>query len=127
MFGRKEVSNSIIHAIEYILKAVKDRMPAYSISRYQYVDMVGYIFTYEHYIHSPHLDINFSNLYSFIIHVPLCIEGGWIYVWERGDGFSVNREMVHIPFGSILVLRSNIWHGGLSEGNGNLQFHANGT
>ena len=88
------------------------------------MDMVGYVVMYEDYIQSPHLDINSSNLYSFIIHVPLCIEGSWIYVWERGDGFSVNRDMVHIPFGSMLVLRSDVWHGGIVGGKGNLRFHA---
>ena len=88
------------------------------------MDMVGYVVTYKDYIQSPHLDINSSNLYSFMIHVPLCIEGGWIYVWERGDGFNVNREMVHIPFGSMLVLRSDVWHGGIVGGKGNLRFHA---
>ena len=32
--------------------------------------------------------------------------------------------MVHIPFGSMLVLRSDVWHGGIVGGKGNLRFHA---
>ena len=122
MFGGKESSNSIIHTIEYILQAVKDKMPGYSITMYQ--EMVGYIVTYEDYIQTPHLDISSSSVYSYIIHVPLCINGAWIYVWERGDGITINREMIHIPFGSMLVLRSDVWHGGIVGGKGNLRFHA---
>ena len=34
MFGGEESSNSIIHTIEYILQAVKDKMPGYSITMY---------------------------------------------------------------------------------------------
>ena len=31
--------------------------------------------------------------------------------------------MVHIPFGSLLVLRNDVWHGGVVGGKGNLRFH----
>ena len=32
--------------------------------------------------------------------------------------------MIHIPFGSMLVVRSDVWHGGILGGKGNMRFHA---
>ena len=37
---------------------------------------------------------------------------------------NVEHEMIHIPFGSMLVLRSDVWQGVLVGGKGNLRFHA---
>ena len=124
MLGGKDSSNSILFTIEYILKVVKNRIPFHADCRSQYLDLVGFIVTYEDYVQTPHLDINSHKLFSFIIHVPLCITGAWIYLWERDGSVNVKREMIHIPFGSMLVLRSDVWHGGIVGGKGNLRFHA---
>ena len=35
--------------------------------------------------------------------------------------------MIHIPFGSMLVARSDVWHGGILGGKGNIRFHATMT
>ena len=99
-------------------------MPFHSTCRYQYVDLVGFAVTYEDYVQNPHLDISTFKLFSFIIHVPLCITGAWIYFWERDGSVNVKREMIHIPFGSMLVLGSNVWHGCIVGGKDNLRFHA---
>ena len=37
---------------------------------------------------------------------------------------NVKHEMIHILFGSMLVLRSNVCHGGIVVGKCNLRFHA---
>ena len=108
MIGGKDSSNSIIFTIEYIFKAVKDRMPFHSTCKYQYVDLVVFFVTYEDCVQTPHLDISSFKLYSFIIHVPLCINGAWIYLWEIGDCVNVKHEMIHIPFGSMFLLRSDL-------------------
>ena len=79
---------------------------------------------YKDYVQTSHLDINHFVCYSYIIHQPLCVYDPWIDVWERGDISNGNKEMVHIPFGSLLVLRSDVWHGGVVGGKGNLTFHA---
>ena len=35
----------------------------------------------------------------------------------------MNRELVKIPFGSCLILRDDVWHGGIVGGVGNIRFH----
>ena len=32
--------------------------------------------------------------------------------------------MIHIPFGSMIVVRSDVWHGGILGVKGNMRFHA---
>ena len=116
MIDGKDQSNSIIFIIDYILKAVKDRISEHATCRYQYVNLVGFGVTYEDYFQTPHLDILSFKLYSFIIHVPLYINGGLICSCETGHCVNVNGEMIHIPFCSVLVLRIDVLHGGTVGG-----------
>ena len=124
MLGGKEPANSTLMVIEFILKEVRSVIPEMETSGNQYVEKIAILMTYKDYVQTPHLEINHFICYSYIIHVPLCVSGSWMYVWERGDGWNGNKEMVHIPFGSLLVLRNDIWHGGVVGGKGNLTFHA---
>ena len=71
----------------------------------------------------PHLDIDRSGgMASWIFHSPLCHEGSWIYIWADGKG-GKEKKLVKIPFGSVLVLRDDVWHGGVIGGRGNVHFH----
>ena len=115
LFGGNQTSNATLMTIDFILNAVKERIHGYETNRMLYVDKVGFVLTYKDYVQSPHLDI-IGRLHSYIIHIPLCKNGGWIYLWERGDGATLNRQMIHIPFGSMLVLRNDVWHGGIVGG-----------
>ena len=35
----------------------------------------------------------------------------------------MNHELVKIPFGRCLILRDDVWHGGIVGGVGNIRFH----
>ena len=52
---------------------------------------------------------------SWIYHAPLCHSGSYIYVWKSGNG-DMERKLIKIPFGSCLILRDNVWHGGIIGG-----------
>ena len=86
MFGGKHASNPILITIDFILNAARERIKAFENDRNHYVEKVGIVLSYKDYIQTPHLDIDSSSLkHSYIIHVPLCENGAWIYLWERGD------------------------------------------
>ena len=97
MIGVKEASNPSIITIDAILSAVKMRIPVFRHSRYS--EKVGVVMSKSDYVQIPHLDIVSSNNHSWIIYVPLCEHGAWIYVWDNGDASNTTREMIHIPFG----------------------------
>ena len=47
----------------------------------------------------------------------------WLYVYgELNDG---KYELLHIPFGTLLVSRNDVWHEGFCGHVGNLHLHAN--
>ena len=127
MLGGELGSNSVLHTIETILSSVKTKIPDFTTNRNLYTEKVGVVMTYKDYVQSPHQDIVYhdeNGHHSYIIHVPLCECGAWIYLWQSGSGRNLNRDMIHIPFGSILVLRDDVWHGGIVGGKGNIRFHA---
>ena len=126
MLGGEHGSNSTLATIETILASVRTLIPGYSTNRNLYTEKVGVVLTYQDYIQSPHQDIEYeeNGPHSYIIHVPLCECGAWIYLWQLGGGLNLNCNMIHIPFGSILVLRDDVWHGGIVGGKGNIRFHA---
>ena len=35
----------------------------------------------------------------------------------------MERKLIKIPFGSCLILRDDVWHGGIVGGNGNIRLH----
>ena len=72
-------------------------------------------------VQAPHLDcVVTPNNHSWIFHVPLCTSGSYLYIWNQ-DGN--DKKLVWIPLGSFLVLRDDVWHGGLCGGTGNLRVH----
>ena len=83
MLGGEHGSNSTLATIETILASVRTLIPGYSTNRNLYTEKVGVVLTYQDYIQSPHQDIEYeeNGPHSYIIHVPLCECGAWIYLW----------------------------------------------
>ena len=119
--GGRGIYNPINHIIHYFLNKVKEHIPGYDSNIY--VDKVGLVVTTRDNIQVPHLDVsNESGNHSWTIHAPLCHSGGYIYVWKSGDG-EMEYDLVKITFGSCLILRDDVWHGGIVGGEGNIRFN----
>ena len=52
--------------------------------------------------------------------MPLFSAVSYLYIWDD-DG--KRKKLVWIPLGSFLVLRDDLWHGGLCGGAGNVWVH----
>ena len=55
LFGGNNPSNSTLITIDFILNAVKERIPGYETNRMLYVDKVGFVLMYKDYVQSPPL------------------------------------------------------------------------
>jgi hypothetical protein len=63
----------------------------------------------------------------FILHHPLCEEGSTLQVWLPNKMGSYSPTFVHIPFGSAMILRGDVYHAGCYGSRGNIRFHAHLT
>jgi hypothetical protein len=79
----------------------------------------GCVITAQPYHQRAHLDMD---TWGCIIHIPLCREGMMVLVWPKGSR-QTNGRMVHVPFGTYLVLPSFVVHAGVYGNPGNLRFH----
>ena len=52
--------------------------------------------------------------------LPLYNSGSDIFIWDN-DG--IRKELYHIPFGTFLIRRSDVYHSGHARGKGNLRLH----
>ena len=88
------------------------------------------VYTKKQYHQNAHVDLSTSVFVphkplGFIMHLPLCSEGMWLRIWER-DGvprLTSTGYYIHIPFGSVLFLRSDIVHSGIFGSPGNVRLH----
>ena len=81
----------------------------------------GLVITVQDYVQAPHQDCQVTpDNPSWIFHVPLCKGGSYLYIWEDDRK---EKKLVWIPLGSFLVLRDDVWHGGLCGGAGNVRVH----
>ena len=75
-----------------------------------------------------HLDNKNINLddknEAFIVHIPLCVEGMWLRLAKLQNNAILVDEMLHIPFGSGVILPSYQLHTGHYGKVGNFRFHA---
>ena len=55
LFGGNNPSNPLLMTIDFILNAVKEKIPGYKTNRMLYVDKVGFVLTYNDYVQSPTL------------------------------------------------------------------------
>ena len=70
----------------------------------------------------PHWDEpedDFKKL-SWICHIPLCDFGCYLYIWDRN---CESYDLIFIPFGCFLVIRSDVLNGGWVGGSGNISLH----
>ena len=63
----------------------------------------------------------------FILHHPLCEEGPTLQVWLPNESGTYSPQLMHIPFGTALLLRGDVYHGGCYGSKGNIRFHAHFT
>ena len=105
--GLNQRTNTKFLSQTYLLVYTKE-----NIDQYAHVDLSSSVFI-------PHEDL------GFIMHLPLCSEGMWLRIWER-DGVARKTStgyFIHIPFGTVLFLRSDIAHSGIFGSKGNLRLH----
>ena len=120
-FGGRGIYNPVLAVMNYFLDRLHDNLPGFNPDKY--VDKVGTVLTVDDYIQIPHLDANVKSMdRSWIYHAPLCHSGSYIYVWKSGNG-DMERKLIKIPFGSCLILRDDVWHGGIVGGKGNIRLH----
>ena len=78
---------------------------------------MGLVATLADYVQMPCHDCDIrGNAHSWIFHVPNCARGSYIYI-------GLKKTLVHIPLGSFLVLREDVWHSGIVGGEGNVRVH----
>jgi hypothetical protein len=81
---------------------------------------------------APHIDdkgcFNKEERYRpFILHHPLCEEGSSIQIWLPNSTGTRSPTILHVPFGTALLLRGDVYHAGSYGSKGNLRFHAHLT
>jgi hypothetical protein len=63
----------------------------------------------------------------FILHHPLCEEGSTLQLWLPNKNGTNSPQFMHIPFGTALLLRGDVYHAGCYGSTGNIRFHAHFT
>lgn len=62
---------------------------------------------------------------SYILHLPLCKEGRHLRIgWFDHASKTTKQKIIFIPFGSAILLKSSVWHGGHYGCEGNVCFVA---
>lgn len=91
-----------------------------------YSEKLGLVCTIWPYVQVPHQDFDRRGAArGVILHLPLCEEGAYIYVWKsKRNQTPKEYQLLYIPFGSMLVLDGDVWHGGIVGSPGNVRFHA---
>ena len=86
-------------------------------------------------LEAPHYDDYFvaertkDGEYGWSVDVPLCLEGLYVFLYDQKRINETDSQKVHIPFGCVLLTRSDICHGGYGGIKGHLRlsgrFHNN--
>ena len=115
-------TNPHLFTLSYFVQMLKDELGITGEKSLQYKVKFGLVATVADYVQIPHQDCecNENNIHSWIFHVPICARGSYIYIW---DVENMSKTLVHIPLGSFLVLREDVWHGGIVGGEGNVRVH----
>lgn len=102
-----------------------------------YVCYPGFVLTRKAYHQELHIDEDTSMDKNgqpiLVVHVPLCLEGMNLRVHYLEDGIQRTSDstgkkkfvekIIHVPFGTGLVLPINLYHAGCYGDEGNLRFH----
>ena len=125
MMGTKVdlTTNQHLYALSFFVQKVKEEVGITGSGELDYKVKIGLVATVADYVQMPHLDCAMhANKHSWIFHVPICKHGMYLYIWDV-DAPGLKKTLVHIPFGSFLVLRDDVWHGGIIGGEGNVRVH----
>ena len=80
--------------------------------------------THQH-LHLDTKDVNFNKAgHSFILHVPLEVEGMHLRLGKFNEKSQLNHGLIHIPFGSGILLHLTQLHAGHYGNPNNFRFHA---
>ena len=76
-------------------------------------------------LHLDRTDVNFETPgHSYILHVPLDVEGMQLRLGKLDDQSRLNHGLIHIPFGSGIILHYTQLHAGHYGSPRNFRFHA---
>ena len=80
---------------------------------------LGLVVTRKDYVQLPHLDCEAKKEnHSWMCHVPICISGIYLYVW---DDLGNTKQLLKITLCGFLVLCDDLMHGGMCGGPGNVR------
>ena len=115
-------TNPHVYTLSYFVQKLKEELGITGEKSLGYKVKFGLVATVADYVQMPHQDCecNENDIHSWIFHVPICARGSYIYIW---DVENMHKTLVHIPLGSFLVLREDVWHGGIVGGEGNVRVH----
>ena len=117
-------TNPLVYTLVYFLTSVKEELGLAGKDHVGYKVKIGLVATVADYVQMPHQDCDcLKNQHSWIFHVPINENGSYIYIWDVTDGLELKKTLVHIPLGSFLVLREDVWHSGIVGGEGNVRVH----
>ena len=130
----KNMKEHAIETIKFMFAAMKNfaatnkDMKPHNIdskdqSREFWDEILAFLITKENFVQSPHIDFEVDHKnkkFGYIMDLPLCSSGCDIFIWDN-DG--TIKELYHIPFGTFLIRRSDVYHSGHSGGKGNLRLH----
>ena len=97
----------------------------------KYLADPGAVLTVKPFAQPPHRDMQGfdrkddwqQSYFPFILHLPLCEEGMFLNVWHMPHDESVAPYQLHIPFGTFVLLRVDVVHGGVLGSPGNVRLH----
>ena len=117
-------TNPHVYTLSYFITSVKEELGLTEINYVGYKVKIGLVAMVADYVQMPHQDCDcLNNEHSWIFHVPINENGSYIYIWDVTDPLGLKKALVHIPLGSFLVLRKDVWHSGIVGGEGNVRVH----
>ena len=118
----------------FLLQIVKgaNELLGLTDDQHEYTTMIpGFVETVKPMNQLLHLDskkvIHDDPYHTLIIHIPLSVEGMWLRLAQikmKDNNKKLNHGMIHIPFGSGIVLPCTQYHAGHFGSKGNFCFHA---
>ena len=117
-------TNPHVFTLAHFVQSVKEELGIKGTNLLGYLVKIGLVATVADYVQMPHQDCDCrNNQHSWIFHVPINEGGSYIYMWDVSDPLGLKKTLVHIPLGSFLVLREDVWHSGIVGGEGNVRVH----
>ena len=117
-------TNPHVFTLAHFVQRVKEELGITGTNLLGYLVKIGLVATVADYVQMPHQDCDCrNNQHSWIFHVPINKDGSYIYIWDVTDPLGLKKTLVHIPLGSFLVLREDVWHSGIVGGEGDVRVH----